>query len=127
MVITFSNHYFEARDFFNNNTFVTHLKEASKARQVNENIILSIMIKIKQNNLCLNTNLDNNNLDNNKFIDFDIDVFIAIAQKLHQPGMLYSNIRSEKYRTSVQLWNMYIKKEEDNQLVVDLLITKFTC
>lgn len=122
MACTFSNHYFEARDFFNNNTFVTHLKEASKARQVNENIILSIMIKIKQNNLCLN-----NNLDNNKFIDFDIDVFIAIAQKLHQPEMLYSNIRSEKYRTSVQLWNMYIKKEEDNQLVVDLLITKFTC
>lgn len=122
MAITFSNHYFEARDFFNNNTFVKHLKEASKARQVNENIILSIMIKIKQNNLCLN-----NNLDNNKFIDFDIDVFIAIAQKLHQPEMLYSNIRSEKYRTLVQLWNMYIKKEEDNQLVVDLLITKFTC
>lgn len=114
---TFSNWHFEARDFMNNVTLHSELKKAAKTRNVEYHNILNIMIKIKQDNLCMN-------FDDNEVLD--INVFIAIAQKLHQPEMFYANIKSGTYMYSVELWNQYIKKEKNNQLVVDLLITKCT-
>ena len=121
---TFSNWYFEAKDFMNNITLQSELKEAGKIRNVMVNDILNIMIKIKQDNLCLCMN--SNNIEVLDIDVLDIDVFIAIAQKLHQPEMFYTNIKSGTYMYSVELWNQYIKKEKNNQLVVDLLITKCT-
>ena len=121
---TFSNWLFEAKDFMNNITLQSELKEAGKTRNVMVNDILNIMIKIKQDNLCLCMN--SNNIEVLDIDVLDIDVFIAIAQKLHQPEMFYTNIKSGTYMYSVELWNQYIKKEKNNQLVVDLLITKCT-
>ena len=126
---TFSNWYFEAKDFMNNITLQSELKEAGKIRNVMVNDILNIMIKIKQDNLCLCMNSNNIEVLDIEVLDIDvldIDVFIAIAQKLHQPEMFYTNIKSGTYMYSVELWNQYIKKEKNNQLVVDLLITKCT-
>ena len=108
----------------NNITLQSELKKAGKTRNVMVNDILNIMIKIKQDNLCLCMN--SNNIEVLDIDVLDIDVFIAIAQKLHQPEMFYTNIKSGTYMYSVELWNQYIKKEKNNQLVVDLLITKCT-
>jgi len=116
---TFSNWRFEAEDFMKDIKLQSELKKAAITRNVNYDDIFNIMVKIKQDNMrsCMNSN-------NIKVLD--INVFIAIAQKLHEPEKVYSSIKTEEYTSSVELWNMYIKQEENNQLVVDLLITKCT-
>lgn len=115
--ITFSDWWFEARNFMKDITLQSKLKKATKTRNVKHDIIFNIMVKIKQDNfrLCMNSN----NIE-----VLDINVFIAIAQKLHEHEKVYSSIKTEECVTSVELWNRYIK--QDNQLVVDLFITKCT-